>query len=602
MDSFDFAMSNPSPSPDQVMREFIQQLWQGQQPALPPADWLGPWQPLAQVLAEQAARFQQPALLQTTLRALAVREPVLQHWLDELTDATPEPQAAPVRTGPAPRSPPVLAGVRTTAPADDAEDEEIPPLPEAVTFPPAVSAGAWPTLDAYVDYSRQASPEAYEDFHLVVGLWVFSTIAARRIYLPLQHKRVYPTLMLVLVARPSLFAKTTTAQAGRALLRAAGLDWLLLPDRITPQKLLSDLAMTTVPAGYEALPPEQQERLRQRLAMPGQRGWYLDEFGKFVRAALQPRSTMADFIELLLVLESCPPYFEHATLLRGGEVIEQPSLAVLGSMTPASLRLVAQPGAELWHDGFLARFAFAVAPLREIQQQTFAPGEAEPPRELLQRLSAWHRRLGIPDLRLEPQEGSSGGAPHWRMQRGPVPERACQISQEAYAGYDRYRRALRALLASSPLEDLDGAYGRLPELALRLALLNASLEQQDPLEAARIELAHWAKAQELTERFRRHLHRLHAQMRAATGGEDSVEEQLSRFLHRLPAGEAVSIREIQRRAPAALRQLPATRLREALHVLLQAGEVELLQSGSRLLYRFRGQGEEEAESRSDGAG
>ncbi len=561
------------------MQRFVQQLWEGRHPALPPADQLGSWQPLASLLAEQAVRFRQhPTVLQTTLRALAVREPALQRWLGLSAAPLSEPGAAPSSLAPE---------------AEEAEEEEgMPPLPEDLSFPPEVSAGVWPTLDAYVAYSRQASPEAYEDFHVLVGLWVFSTVAARRIYLPLQHKRVYPTLLLVLVARPSLFAKTTTAQAGRALLQAAGLDWLLLPDRITPQKLLSDLALTTVPPGYDELPPEQQARLQHRLAMPGQRGWYLDEFGKFVRAALQPRSTMADFIELLLVLESCPPYFEHATLLRGGEVIERPSLAVLGSMTPASLRLVAQPGAELWHDGFLARFAFAVAPLREVQQQTFTPGEAEPPRALLERLRSWHERLGLPELRLEPQEGGTGGGPNrYRLQRGPLPERACQISQEAYVGYDRYRRALRTLLASSPLEDLDGAYGRLPELALKLALLNASLEQQDRREPARIELAHWAKAQELAERFRLHLHRLHAQMRA-TSSEESIEDHLARFLQRLPPGEAVTIRDIQRRAPAILRQVPAARLREALHLLLQAGEVEQLQSGSRLLYRFRGRSEE----------
>ncbi|WP_376793788.1 DUF3987 domain-containing protein [Thermogemmatispora sp.] len=567
---------------DQAMRWVVQRLWQGDVPSLPPADQLGAWYPLAQFLIEQAnANPDQPALLKTVLAALSEREPAIRDWLAAVEPSGGEQETTGQRACP----------VMPSSSADLEEDEGMPPLPEEVIFPPEVSAGAWPSLDAYLEYSRQASPEAYDDFHMAVGLWVFSVVAARRIYLPLS-KRVYPTLMVILVGRPSLFAKTTTAGVGRSLLQAAGLDWLLLPDRITPQKMLSDLAIATVPAGYEELPPAQQERLQRRLAMPGQRGWYVDEFGKFVRAALQPRSTTADFIELLLTLESCPLYFEHATLLRGGEVIERPSLAVLGSMTPASIRSVARPGAEIWHDGFLARFAFAVAPLREVHQQTFAPREGHPPQALVQALQRWHEQLGIPELRLDPPEGGSagrhGGGERPRLQRGPLPEHACQISEDAYRSYDRYRRALREMLAASRQEDLDGAYGRLPELALKLALLNASLEADHPRQA-RIELTHWAKAQELAERFRLHLHRLHAQMRTAeeAGATDHLEDQLLAFLSRVP-GEGATIRDIQRKAPASVRQTPAARLREALHLLVQSGEVELLQSGARLLYRLRG--------------
>src|SRR5712691_4923271 len=158
----------------------------------------------------------------------------------------------------------------------------IPPLPEGMAFSPEVSRGACQWLGDYEQYSRLASPEGYDDFHPACGLWTLSTVAARRVYLPLQRKKIYPSLFLVLTARTTLFAKTTTAEVAKEVLYTSGLGWLLGADKITPQKLMSDMAGTRLPPNYSELPPQRQGRIKQRLAMPGHLGWYYDEFGKFV--------------------------------------------------------------------------------------------------------------------------------------------------------------------------------------------------------------------------------------------------------------------------------------------------------------------------------
>jgi len=55
--------------------------------------------------------------------------------------------------------------------------------------------------------------------------------------------------------------------------------------------------------------------------------------------------------------------------------------------------------------------------------------------------------------------------------------------------------------------DLDGNYIRLPEFALRISMLFASLSN-----SSAITLLHWAKAIEITEEFRNSLHYLYEQI------------------------------------------------------------------------------------------
>jgi hypothetical protein len=63
------------------------------------------------------------------------------------------------------------------------------------------------------------------------------------------------------------------------VLERAGLAFLLGDDKTTPQKLLADMAGCLL-SNYGDLDEEQQARVRLRVAMSGQRGWYYDEFGQ----------------------------------------------------------------------------------------------------------------------------------------------------------------------------------------------------------------------------------------------------------------------------------------------------------------------------------
>ena len=115
----------------------------------------------------------------------------------------------------------------------DQPEANIPQLPKAARLPIGLLPHVSPWLTQYVEYSRRMSPEGYDDFHLGCGVWVLSTAAARRVYVPLADP-VYTPVAIAMVARTSLFAKTTTAKAALKVLQEAHLDWLLGDDETTP--------------------------------------------------------------------------------------------------------------------------------------------------------------------------------------------------------------------------------------------------------------------------------------------------------------------------------------------------------------------------------
>ncbi len=442
----------------------------------------------------------------------------------------------------------------------------VPPLPDGVAFAPEVSAGASRWLDLYEHYSRAMSPEGYDDFHLACGLWVLSTVAARRVYVPLS-KRIYTPLAIALSARTSLFAKTTTAGAAVTALQRAGLSWLLGDDETTPQKLLSDMA-GCLSANYGELDQEQQARVRLRVAMSGQRGWYYDEFGQVISAMMKANGPMADFSGLLRRLDDCRDTYAYSTRTHGQEVIDKPYLALLANMTPADLRAHADRGNSFWRDGFWARFAFITPPEHAFKNASFALAEVSVPVQLLDGLRSWHARLGVPSISITAigdEKGKDTG--RYRVERGPLPEQSCQFSQEAYRAYDRYRLALRELIARSDNQDLDGSYTRLSDRALRIAALLASLENN-----GHIELCQWTKAQEIAEIMRRNLHELYRQVNARQEG-DVLEDRLIDYL-KSQQGKSVTIRDIRRRGPAELRSQTSEAIRQDLENLIRSGIVE----------------------------
>ncbi|HEX4206420.1 MAG TPA: hypothetical protein VHZ51_19925 [Ktedonobacteraceae bacterium] len=67
----------------------------------------------------------------------------------------------------------------------------VPPLPSHLTFPDwqAYEGCLW--LNDFEEFSRHWSPRGFDRAHTAVGIWLLSTIAARRVWLPLGSTGEY---------------------------------------------------------------------------------------------------------------------------------------------------------------------------------------------------------------------------------------------------------------------------------------------------------------------------------------------------------------------------------------------------------------------------
>lgn len=406
----------------------------------------------------------------------------------------------------------------------------IPQLPAGVAPDHDLARKAAPWLDAYIGYSKRWAPDAYDGYHEAAGLWVLSTVAARRAAFPLGGIR-FTSLYIALVSRTSVFSKTTAAKVGTTVLCAAGLNHLLCPDEMTPQAFIDHLAMTALPSNYNDLDGRGRDWYKGAVAFAGQKGWYYDEFGSKITAMMRDGGHMAEYRGILRVMDDGRDEYSYVSIGRGVNKVKHPYLALMGNMTPADLRPYARKGASLWSDGFWARWAF-VSPSEDDQpKQGRWPNELQTvPASLSQPLADWHRRLGVPRVEILDQGDDNGS------KKGGIPVNVESIEptivgmpSETYDAYYAYRHALVGIITAGQNEDLDGNYSRLPEKAIRIAAMLASFHGEKE-----IRIQYWHRALEIAERWRVDLHSLYRQLSGAVevtrarSLEDAIVEQLKR--------------------------------------------------------------------------
>lgn len=430
---------------------------------------------------------------------------------------------------------------------------------------PGTSASPW--LDDYIQFSREWSPLSYEDFHEAVGLFILSTVAARRVAFNFGKRR-YTNLYIALVGRTSIFAKTTVADIGVAVLQKAGLDWLLAPDNSTPQWLIKYMSSSQLPDDYNKMPEEWQQRALCKALTAGQKGWCFDEFGMHIHSMMQREGVMTDFRTVLRRFDDVPDRYENATIARGHEVIERPYLSLLANLTPADLAPFARRGAALWGDGYLARFGLVTPPEGILNNGRFPHKERVVPDSLFRPLRQWHDRLGMPEYDLH----TVAEKPVLTIRK--LPMSIIEVSSDVYDAHYRYMEDLRELISQSDDTDLDGNYSRFPEKALRISALFASLGN-----CKKMELSHWNSAQAITERWRGGLHELYNQVcTAGTEHKPSDEDKVYRVIVRK---KSVTKREIVQYT-----KLEYDPVIKALGQLMQKSMITIRQNGKTDVYEL----------------
>lgn len=171
-----------------------------------------------------------------------------------------------------------------------------------------------------------------------------------------------------------------------------------------------------------------------------------------------------------------------------------------------------------------ARFAFVTPPEDEPRRKgQFPAGERVIPVHLVEPLAAWHSRLGMPGV--EVVTSADGQTAQRRGEHAPA---ICTLGPGVTEAYYRYYDGLLDLVEKSPSADLDGNYARSAEKALRVAMLLASLEGTD-----QVALRHWARGQQVAERWRSDLHTLVAALAEGDMTRSEQQERVCLTLQRL---------------------------------------------------------------------
>ncbi len=466
--------------------------------------------------------------------------------------------------------------------AEENQGITCPKLSTIAVLAPDLSKDACPELDQYIEHSREASPEAYDEFHLFDGLWFFSVVAARRVYLEYKDEKIFTNLNIGQYGETTAWAKSWTVRVALRMLERLELDCQLTSDIITPQSLLQGMAgthMLTVKE-YERLSPASKDLTEKEQAMPGQKGMYHDEYGQFMRSMLSKHSTDVLYQRIFLDLDSPRERYSNKTVSRGKDLIEKPYLTILGNVTPPDLKEHAHAGSTLWQNGLFARISWVVAPIAtkndiKDDENEDDDGKIPVPAKLLERVKWWHERLGVPECKFEPQYDEKGNIKNYELARGDFIEHEATIDKEVIRAWKAYRKALKLMRLELPeqqREDLGGSYIRLATTALRIALLLASISNYN-----HIKIKHWARAQEIAEDLRRNVHLLYARANmSATSETAKIEEEIKRLLQKAADnGRTQGMLPSEFKSNSrTFRHIEITRFGEILSKMKQAGDLD----------------------------
>lgn len=415
----------------------------------------------------------------------------------------------------------------------------VPPLPDDVALPPEASKGACKWLDAYVKFSKERSPRSFHAFHIANGFSLLSTVAKRRIVLYDLGAPKYTPLFTAIVARSSIASKTEAARVFIAVLDRAGLKWMLGPDEMTPQAMIDHMKEVDFIDAKDM--PEDDTELRRKLAFAGQLGWFYEEFGEHIEAICAKGSIMAPFKGIIRRMDDCHDEYRRETISHKEQIVRDPYLSLLACMTPLDLKPYAGIDSPFWTNGFFARFAFIVPDTDEENNARFPLGNLYDavPDELISPLQKWHERLGQKQVEFEAVYEKSKKGPDelkgYKLTHWGLPRAVCQLSPEAANAFYQYGEALKAIIKKEKLEHFEGNYIRLPMMAMRIAMLCASLEWaslESEEDKARIEMKHWAKGQEFAEQARQGLHSLWIELNKSSFASErnKFEEDIRKYI------------------------------------------------------------------------
>lgn len=373
-------------------------------------------------------------------------------------------------------------------------------------------------LDPYIGAATVLSPRSPRSLHEAAALFALNTVIARRAYVRAGARRYYPVLFTVFVGRSTITAKTSAMETLRSLLQDAGYLDLLLPSTFTPQALLVDLA-AKVTDHVKDLTGDDQARWLARHKHAAQRAIIRDEVSGIFDDCKKDYNS--GLLPLLLKLADAPDHLEgDLTVARG--VVEPVNVGVniIGCTTPSSFREHASKPYH-WSNGLFGRIGLLST--EETPEYAFWPEDIDGmPSSLVALLRRIYNALPPASCSFRTESTGEGKSEKStvagvELKYEPV---AVTLSAEARAAWERYDHALHDMCSSRQVQErLDGTYGRLPAVCLRIAIALAVADWAHHnvlAERILLDTGHWTAAQEITERWR---HSAHAVLAAALQSE-----------------------------------------------------------------------------------
>lgn len=389
-----------------------------------------------------------------------------------------------------------------------AQSKLMPELPECATevYQHEAPCGRW--LGEYVAFANQAAPMTPQLFHEAAGLFAASMAIARRVCFTSGARPIYPNLYFLFVSPSTIDHKSTGLGVLRQAIRDAGISHLLLPQRATPQALVADLDHAKLPTARQL---QDKPFYLARRAFAAQRGWVREEASALFASFNQEFNT--GLLELILDLYDCEEDgYEELTVSRGESKVERPYLSFFGVSTPIEMAPHFSNMSH-WNNGLWAR-CLALIPDGVIRPFHFFPKTIHNNGHVVQGLRHIYEMFPIPQATLESVEKDDGKREQVIRIHSLAPPHQARLAPGVWDAWEIYSRVVMHTMLSERAveEELYACYGRFSTLAMKIALLLATMDaEQLPIT---IELRHYVAAQQCVENWRTGIHRLWANQSA----------------------------------------------------------------------------------------
>lgn len=284
-------------------------------------------------------------------------------------------------------------------------------------------------VSQWIAYAQQCT-DAPHEYHEAAAFWMLACMTPKLRARFAAWPAGLPTNLYLLLIGPTGFRKSTAIGLAEEMLRAV-VPNVVMPEKVTPEAFIEQLAQRS---GHGA-------------------GWAVDEFTSIL-SDIHHKAYMASLRELLLTVYGGKSYEyrRHSKRVKGGgtvqdvDRIEQPHLCILAGATPHIFEMLTTGDLTT---GFMPRFAI-IMPEQKPERKSFYELRSDPSVER-NRLRQWLHAIA--------QWGST--------------DRPVTFEEAALEILDRYAAELEQLNAQQAEDPRSEMRQRLPEMAVKLAMLVA---------------------------------------------------------------------------------------------------------------------------------